>query len=296
MPYPYPHEQVGKDGLEVPKEVIKSDDEDKDEENLLLVHCILKPGDVLYLPRGYVHEARATTTNQPSFHVTAALATHDWSLAGLLSSASQKLWTSVIDYRKALPRQYGMHDWKDLSVNDKERLQEEIEQAIRLLRKEVTAEAVHNALQSKYEHHNQRALSLRQQLMEKQQSTLHPTPENSNSFVGRQAAEQITMSTQLRVATDKEKAIRSCMPQERCGLHVRDYNYEALIGILQRFKSDPSLRCPVSELKTLLSSSSTKTTTAVNSTSTDLICDLTLLCFARQCVELGALAIVMDDS
>ena len=107
-PLPYTHQQVGKPistikttipttipttVLPVPQQVL---------ENKILT-TTLTPGDVLYIPRGYVHcafcpiiSSRTTTTdtttrtmtmgnNSTSFHVTLAIPTHDWTLAGLMS-------------------------------------------------------------------------------------------------------------------------------------------------------------------------------------------------------------------
>ena len=78
IPFPYPHEQVGKEGLAVPPHVLEGPK--------TLNQVTLEAGDVLYIPRGQVHQAQAAaTTQEPSFHVTIALATHDWTLAGMLS-------------------------------------------------------------------------------------------------------------------------------------------------------------------------------------------------------------------
>jgi hypothetical protein len=73
VPYPYPHEQFGKDPTNPLPEFVST--------GPILVQQTLEPGNVLYMPRGYVHEARSCG-DCCSFHVTVALATHDWSLAG----------------------------------------------------------------------------------------------------------------------------------------------------------------------------------------------------------------------
>ena len=58
---PYPSEQVGKDGLLVPEQTLSRPS----------LRLTLRAGDVLYLPRGLVHEAR--TQQQASLHVTVAV-------------------------------------------------------------------------------------------------------------------------------------------------------------------------------------------------------------------------------
>lgn len=92
IPYPYPHEQVGKDGLEVPPSLLTSDpDLDLD----------LHPGDVLYIPRGCVHEAH--TTKHHSVHLTFALATHDWSFSVLAAAVVRDALDQDVRWRRAPP-------------------------------------------------------------------------------------------------------------------------------------------------------------------------------------------------
>eukprot|EP00536_Pseudo-nitzschia_multiseries_P011668 jgi/Psemu1/289831/fgenesh1_pg.410_\ len=81
--YPYTHEQVGKSGIQVPESVL---------DGPLAFDDCLQQGDVLYIPRGMVHEAKTTSNNDApdlSFHITVALATHDWTLGGNLSRLIQ---------------------------------------------------------------------------------------------------------------------------------------------------------------------------------------------------------------
>jgi hypothetical protein len=61
--------------------------------------CRLTAGDLLYLPRGYVHEARATDT--ASVHVTVGVRSFTWTdlLSEMLVAASQE----HLELRKALP-------------------------------------------------------------------------------------------------------------------------------------------------------------------------------------------------
>eukprot|EP00929_Paragymnodinium_shiwhaense_P014612 TRINITY_DN122544_c0_g1_i1.p1 TRINITY_DN122544_c0_g1~~TRINITY_DN122544_c0_g1_i1.p1 ORF type:complete len:519 (-),score=97.07 TRINITY_DN122544_c0_g1_i1:26-1582(-) len=78
IPFPYPQEQVGKsEEYPVPKQVLRSKP---------LVETSLQAGDVLYMPRGFVHEA-LTGAEEPSLHLTIALATHDWSWSSVTAGA-----------------------------------------------------------------------------------------------------------------------------------------------------------------------------------------------------------------
>jgi hypothetical protein len=275
IPYPYPHEQVGKNELEVPDEVLQGP---------VLMERTMRPGDVLYMPRGYVHQARALPS-EPSFHVTVALATHDWTLAGIMSTATQKVLTNIVPYRMAVPRQVGMRDWMHVPAADKESLQQQIHKAFELLQKEITAKAIHDNLEYKYEQHNRRACSVRMKLLHEKRFPKQPPAVSNIPVVGREASQCVSLSTSIRVATEKEKASIPPTQQPR-GLHVREETFDGIIGILQRLKGDTSLPCRVKDLKSLIPN--------IGGASNDLICDLTLLCFARQCVELGAIAIVQN--
>jgi hypothetical protein len=244
----------------------------------------MRPGDVLYMPRGYVHEARSLES-EPSFHVTVALATHDWTLAGLMSTATKKVLSTIVDYRMAVPRQVGMKDWTDVPAVDKESLQKQIQEAFEILQREITAEALHNNLHYKYEQHNRRALSVRMKLLQEKRFPKQPTAVSNIPVVGREASQCVSLSTIIRVATEAEKASLPPTQQPR-GLHVREETFDGIISILQRLKGDTSLQCRVKDLKSLIP--------ITGGSSNDLICDLTLLCFARRCVELGAIAIVQN--
>jgi hypothetical protein len=267
VPYPYPHEQVGKAGLEVPPEVL---------EGPCLMDCVLKPGDVLYMPRGYVHEAQ-TLSDVPSYHVTIALATHDWSLAGLVTTATQHTLSQHIPYRQALPVHLGRQgtNYKD----GVEGLQAQLDAAFEDLKSRVTAEKVINNLAHRYQKHNERCLPLRQAVMNKASQTSNTS---SNSVVGREAAALVQLSTILRAATPEEKASVTSPDDPPRGLHVREDTADSILGILARLKSVEGMSCRVGDLKRLIHPSKLSPS----------VCDLTMLSFAKSCVELGALAVV----
>ena len=44
-----------------------------------------------------------TLSNDFSFHVTIAMPTHDWTLAGAITTATQHALGQVVEYRMALP-------------------------------------------------------------------------------------------------------------------------------------------------------------------------------------------------
>ena len=78
-PFPTHREQVGKGGLAVPASATAS--------NCVALRATLHKGDMLYVPRGFVHEA-STSAHQPSLHLTLALPSADWSWASLIGGAA----------------------------------------------------------------------------------------------------------------------------------------------------------------------------------------------------------------
>ena len=76
VPFPMSDEQVGKAGRAVPESATSSG----------VTEHVLGPGDVLYIPRGHVHEA-CTSAAAPSLHLTIALATEDWCWGKLAARA-----------------------------------------------------------------------------------------------------------------------------------------------------------------------------------------------------------------
>ena len=103
--------------------------------------------------------------------------------------------------------------------------------------------------------------------------------------VGPEAAKTISLESRIRAATKEEK--ESVMLDQPRGLRVREAVADAIIQILTALKTESSGQdgIPVKDLKSLL-----KEETA--SPDDELICPLTLLSFARVCVEQGALAVV----
>ena len=254
--YPYPHEQVGKNGLPVPPQVLEGN---------LAISAILKPGDVLYIPRGHVHQARCTDSF--SFHVTIAIATFDWTLAGMMNVATNSILTKIKDYRKGI-----------LPSDSEEQLQSQIDDALDRLKKQITAEAIRCNLQARIEKHVHRAASIRMKQIERARSDSWKESESEISdMVGLHAANEVTLTTTVRGATPEEQA----QIQSNQRLIVREEISNDLLSVITKLQSDTTLGCPVSDLRSLLQSSENPN-----------ICDLALLGLAKRAVELGQLVIV----
>lgn len=273
IPHPYPPEQVGKEGLEVPAEVL---------EGPILIQTVLHPGDVLYMPRGYVHEAQTHEDNL-SFHVTIALATHDWTLAGILTAATERILHDVVSYRKAIHRNIGVRDLKDIPVQDQQHLQKQVQEAFQLVQEQVTVESISENLGHKFQRHNHRAYSARMKLIHAMRfPSVSVTPRVT---VGSRAANIVSLDSLVRAATPQEKAL-IVMDKPR-GLLVRAEVADAIIFLLQILKESRSTDgLAVKDLKSVLETTNPPLPNA------SMICQLTLLSFARVCVEQGALALV----
>jgi ribosomal protein L16 Arg81 hydroxylase len=268
VPYPYPDEQVGKEGIPVPPSVL---------EGPLSLATTLEPGDCLYMPRGYVHEAHCQ--EKLSFHITIALATHDWTLAGIISAATKHILTRVVDYRKSILPTH----------SDPKVLQAQVDSAMTMIQERVTAESILSNLHSKLDKHNRRAFSLRMKCIHEARfppvvaatTRMTTTVATAYSNVGPLAAEKTTFTTVIRAATAEERAhIASAMNSEPRGLNVREEMADSIMGIISKIKVDPTIRIRVIDLRSL-----------DPAPANPLVCDLTLLSLAKRCVELGALAV-----
>jgi len=88
---PFEEQQVG-----------KTEDNPIDIDNLKLIKEVtLRPGDVLYIPRGMAHWAN--TANEASLHLTLTFPTSDWSWGVLLTNAVNHVIRHETSLRSAAP-------------------------------------------------------------------------------------------------------------------------------------------------------------------------------------------------
>ncbi|MBS3903727.1 MAG: hypothetical protein KGZ39_00190 [Simkania sp.] len=133
----------------------------------------LKPGDLLYLPRGYVHEA--LTAKEYSLHLTVGIHVVTW-MDFLMELAKEE---NIL--RKALPRQV-------LCTNGYNQIQEEVRQALESLCKDQDrVEKAHT--------------KLRKKILETKKSVVH------EGFTAMYNAENITATTMLGKREDVEFSI-----------------------------------------------------------------------------------------
>lgn len=90
---PYTDEQVGKNGTRLAPE----------EMGPLTLECLVEQGDVLYIPRGFVHEAHAQAAG--SLHLTVAIPTQDftWAVAALDAVKMKLRKPQMAKWRRCVP-------------------------------------------------------------------------------------------------------------------------------------------------------------------------------------------------
>ena len=281
--FPFEKEQVGKNGVEVPPATLKGGLYFGNEE------VVLQPGDVLYLPRGFVHEASTETpqTDQflPSFHATIAIATHDWCLSVVLSETIRQKLNDFTDFRRALP--IGPSNEYNLS-NNASSVQYQLTAAKEIIQYQVTSEILEQNLKRKYDMHNTRAKKCRDNILSHTKKR-----KRCDECVGFAAASQLVLESVVRVSTaDERKSVIIGEGQLR-GLTVRQETCRVLMSLLSALKRDPSLQVKVKDLRNVKTSDAKHNPShhVEDKADFDLICDFTLLSYARCCVELGALAV-----
>lgn len=248
--YPYGQEQVGKNGLVVPTSVL---------EGPKIVDTTLQPGDVLYIPRGFVHEAR-TSEKEPSYHITIALATFDWAMTGQLTTLMRQILDAQPKFRQALPLRFGMkQDYDSILPEHTQQLDQQIQQAFEVARQQITSETIHHFLQQKYEWHRNKS---RPDRIARISAALAETDSN--------AAPCVQMDTWISRASSRDESPKQ---QHR----IRKESVETLSSIINNVLNEEPIQ--VSQLLPMVQDC-------------DTICDLTLLSFVRTCVERGEVVIV----
>ena len=271
--YPFEREQVGKNGIEVPSFVLNGD-------LCFGKEVVMNPGDVLYMPRGFVHEATTETQQSKhfsaSFHITIAIATHDWCMSVVLSDAIRQTLSDVTDFRKALPVGPCIEYNSSSGVNSLDR---QLDAAMAMIKQQVKSDVLEQSLRAKYDMHN--AYSKERRLLTHQ----NKKRKRCEECVGPDVASRIVLESVVRVSTPDERKSVVVEEGQLRGLTVRQETCPVLMGMLNVLKQDSSLNVRVKDLRDIIDEKN-------SGSGLEMICDLTLLSFARCCVELGALAMV----
>ena len=294
--YPFDKEQVGKNGNVIDMSVLNGGLCFHDKE------VILYPGDVLYLPRGFVHEASTMDSAagcEPSFHITVAIATHDWCLSVLLSETVRQTLDDVTDFRKALP--IGPCEEYETGSTAACLLKEQLNKAMSIMQSKITPSVIEQNLRNKYQQHNVRANEYRQRLIMGQQVVVKKRKADDDycnkkeeCVVGPIAASFLTLNSIIRVSTHEERNSVTIDEGRLRGLTVRAETKDIFMSLLSRFKNSslPPVKVAVEDLLSIMNEW-THDGTGVGLQQLSMVCNFTLLSFARCCVELGALAIVL---
>lgn len=257
IPFPYPHEQVGKRrDLPVPLQVL---------DGPTSVSRTLRIGDVLYIPRGHVHQA--FSSDDLSCHVTVAIATFDWSLGAAVHRLTQDILMQDMESRKSI-----------IPVHNRDQLRKQLDRVMGLLKDEITIDFLEKNVMARADHHVQMDNPIRLGLLHDSAAYDKPIVHTTDT-VGPEAASKVTWNTLLRAATSAEK--ESVNLKGQVGLFIRDDTKVDILAAAARFK-DSNISKSVLELRSLDSNLQTN----------PYVCDLTLLAFAKQAVSLGALAVV----
>ena len=305
--YPFDEEQVGKNGNVIDTSVLNDGGlcfRDKE--------VILYPGDVLYLPRGFVHEAStmysAAGLCGPSFHITVAIATHDWCLSVLLSETVRRTLDDVTEFRKALP--IGPCEEYETGTTAAAAaclLKVQLNEAMSIIQSKITPSVIEQNLRNKYQRHNARANEYRQRLIMGQQVVVKKRKADDDDdddcnnkeecVVGPIAASCLTLNSVIRVSTPEERNSVTIDEGRLRGLTVRAETKDIKMSILSRFKNSslPPVKVAVEDLLSIMTDEWTHDGSSGEGLHHQLsmVCNFTLLSFARCCVELGALAIVL---
>mmetsp|Transcript_42487 Transcript_42487/g.83520 ORF Transcript_42487/g.83520 Transcript_42487/m.83520 type:complete len:484 (-) Transcript_42487:7-1458(-) len=274
IPYPSANEQVGKNNLPVPTNILNKKP---------LYEVVLKQGDVIYMPRGFVHEA--CTSSEPSFHATVALATHDWSVSKTIADMVTKQLQLSSKFRMAVHPEFGMRDLDCVGADFKEKTNRLLGEAMDQISSKISLEGISSHLCLKYKTHNEFVQNKRQKLLDDDADFNISTNILSNVVVGPEAAQQITMKSNVRAGTPIEKEnVPPPVATHGRGLIVREDTRDALIGILGILKTNKHKSFKVCALCQEI----------FDSDCVDMVCDLTILSFVKCCVELGAMALVID--
>lgn len=144
---PYTEEQVGKENFEVPPEVLSRKP---------LIEVELQPGDVLYMPRGFVHEAQCQGPAS-SWHATLAVATHDWSWTKVFTAALATALDAEAGarWRAAVPLSLGRPGAGARGAAEVEAGRVALEELSRIASEAVSMEALRNRFAAKLKRHSE---------------------------------------------------------------------------------------------------------------------------------------------
>jgi len=251
----------------------------------------LRPGDVLYIPRGYVHEASTPVVAKDdadylfgdeqeedsfSFHVTIALATHDWTLAGLLGSMTQGVLAKTNEFRKSVPASIGRKTGANRNENDLKAFDRSLQLAFAALQNELTPAKLEQYLQFKYQILNAGEFEQRQMTLNKLNAS--STASDKIPTVGREAVDAVTLDTRVRAPTAAERA---SIPKETRNLYLRKSSELAVTTLLKGFGKSKK-PCRVRDLMEFF---------LPPDMDTDTFCQLSVLSLCKYCVEFGAMAL-----
>ena len=208
----------------------------------------------------------------------------------LLSETIRLTLDGMTKFRKALPTgPCDDYENSDSNPPGSSNLKRHLEEAMSTIQSHVTPELLEQNLRAKYEMHNKHAEEHRARQISTMahQSKKRKSSDEVNECVGYIVASCLTLHSVIRASTPEERNSISMEEGRLRGLTVREETFSTLMKILGKLKSDPALMIAVKDLRGLVDAGEEGTMNGLA-----MVCDFTLISFARCCVELGALAVV----
>lgn len=329
IPYPYNHEQVGKNDLPIPFGVMNDVQTLHDQNattttttelsssktSTTLIDTILEEGDILYMPRGYVHEASTSQcNNQPSFHATIAIMTSDWTYSKTIADMTRKCLDEIPEYRMAINVNVGTrtstHNNNDSVSGEeailhqqegiKKEVQTKLESIFQRMQECITMESISHELHDKYKLHNQNSHLMRKRLYINEENEMKNFQKSknggstSNIVVGPKASKFITLESKVRASTPEERESVTTVGER--GLTVREEISDVLLSIVATMKGNMDSVYTVANLRDMIhlrnENSGLEGLGGSATRNASIICDFTLISFVKCCVSLGAMSIV----
>jgi len=271
IPYPFTLEQVGKyEECPVPEATLAAPP---------LLEVTLEAGDLLYMPRGFVHEA--TTSQQPSLHLTIALATHDWCWSKVVGRAMSQMGTAPAACAEFMAEVEALdpaeHRWRHSIppclfcdggiATDTQRKEAEV--LLDSMLKDphlrgVTKKQLMEALSAQVSVHNQR------------QDAVMPPATQGRCLTQDTFVRRLTDMEKARVELEKAEATAAGVEEASAGgLVARDEIADALMKIVGSITTTPVTPSTFSDAP--------------------MLCSFSKVCFAEVCMRLGILVPCQQD-
>ena len=179
-----------------------------------------------------------------------------------MATAVQKTLNDIPEYRMAVPVEFGMKDTHDIPDEHKRMLEQQVDDALEIVKQKVTADAINKYLTQKYQWHANKSKGGRLDRItaSMQQDTM--SAENV-SVVGQDAMKRLSMNSFVRASTREEyDLLNKIRPKRQL---VRPETESAFFAIHHHLHQNPTQVFSISDLTSILEKQC------------EYICDLSML-------------------